>query len=860
VFRRPLLTIKDIEFRLSLPTVEDGFISPDFRLAEAGRDDTPERDSWWDNKPRSADLVGFLTGYLTDPASPHRPLLILGQPGAGKTLLTRVIAARLPAGRFTSIVVPLGRMTSVATPAQQIESAVEELLDEHVPWAELRRAVRSTTVVVIFDGFDELVQATGTAHANYINQIADFQEAQWDLGFSVIPIITSRMLVMDRATVPPGTMLIRLEDLSDAQITTWVKAVNLANQSRPAFRWLSADDLKSHGDLVRQPLLITLLAIYYQEHRPDGGISRSGLFSGLLTAFIHRQVAGTAPPGLPQSDRKIRERQLRHDLAITAFAMFNRNRSVVNRADLRADLDCFAAATGGESRYESGDVLGPEQLVTAAFFVVFGPDDLQGEDARRTYEFLHGTIGDFLIAEYVVGALRALTDLRRRMTSGPSFGAQLDTGQLRALLSHQALVKREAMLAFIPGLCDRSVDDRAAVVATIAGLLADARQGNLSGLAGYRPCRYDPVRLLAAYTANLVILAALVSGTGVPYDGLMDDDAWVSTVRLWRAGLDEKGQLAMLRCLRRDATGRITVAQRGVRGQRTSIVAEEARLLGDKTTYAHLRAGAATWRNQTPETFASGRFHAEVVSLATRRWPVPSLRYLTLYDERRYSELLELATERIEAVSSTSATMVLECLTEDGAHLPRDIVCGLTRVALRRLATSGTAPPELIISCPYLMDEFPELLDNLGEPEDHAVLHALILRRGLARLPEKYVPRVRTVLAGLEERLPELPLDRGVVSAEMVEQFAAARVSHRTAYWLLMELNEFENLAWRQIPPRTMAGLLAHPLPEESLYEAQLCRLLVRYLRAHGGTTQHTTLQAALDDLHAQASTPDGAV
>lgn len=863
VFGHRLLRIKDIDFHLLLPTVERGFVSPDFRIAEYSRQAKPAEESWWAGRPRMGDLVGFLSDYLTDPASLHRPLLVLGQPGAGKTLLTRVIAARLPAESFTSIIVPLRRVVATDSPAEQIEAAIEQMMDDRIRWADLRRATGSTTVVVIFDGFDELVQATGVAHSTYIQRVAEFQEDQWELGASIIPIITSRMLVMDRARPPQGTVLIRLEDFTDQQVATWVDAVNEANGDRPRFRRLSARELMSHGDLARQPLLITLLAIYYHEHggdrQPDGGISRSDLFTGLLTAFISRQIADKAPVTLAPADRVAGERRLRRDLAITAFAMFNRNRNVVNRADLRRDLTCFDSRCRDTTGYETGEPFGPEQLVTAAFFVVYGPDDVQGEDTRRTYEFLHATFGDFLIAEHVIGSLRELTDLRLRVHHGPGFGAQLDTGQFRALLSHQPLVKREAVVAFAKELCAGPADGRAAVVRTIATLLGEARQrGNLAGVDGYEPCRYDPVRLLAAYTANLVSLAALVSGDGVRHTDLMDPDAWVSTVRLWRAGLDEKGQLAMLSWLRRDGEGMITAERREHRRTPVSVAAEEARLLGDVTTYGHLRAGAAAWRGREPDSTGSARFHAEVVSLATRRWPVPSLRRLTLYDERGYRMLLERAVARPEHVSSTSATLLLECLAEDGAQLPRDVVCGLTGVALSRLPTAPTAAPELIVACPYLTDDFPGLLQSIGTPEDHAVLHALILRRGLARLPDAYVPRVRRMLASLEGRLAELPLEDGMVSAEMVEQFAAARVGNRTALWLLIALSEYGDLAWRQIPPATMARLLAHRLPDEFLDEAHLGNLLAEYLRAHGREPADSTLRSTLDTL-ARLADPDRA-
>ncbi|MEE3918943.1 hypothetical protein V2I01_12410 [Micromonospora sp. BRA006-A] len=173
-------------------------------------------------------------------------------------------------------------------------------MDERIRWADLRRATQHTTVVVIFDGFDELVQVTGTAHSQYIDRVAEFQEAQWDLGYSIIPIITSRILVMDRASVPQSTVLVRLEDLTDAQVTAWLTAVNAANEDRSGYRRLSAGELLSHGELARQPLLLTLLAIYYNEHwadrRPGTAISRSDLFTGLLTAFIRRQVSGRRRP------------------------------------------------------------------------------------------------------------------------------------------------------------------------------------------------------------------------------------------------------------------------------------------------------------------------------------------------------------------------------------------------------------------------------------------------------------------------------------------------------------------------------------------------------------------------------------
>jgi hypothetical protein len=862
VFKQPLLRIKGVDFHLAIPAVENGFISPDFRIAEYDRKySKPEMETWWKDQPWSADLVGFLSDYLTDPNSPHRPLLVLGQPGAGKTLLTRVIAARLPSSRFTSIVVPLKLMMGDMTPTEQIEWAFEQLTDDRVRWKDLREATKATTVVVVFDGFDELVQVTGTAHSQYIERVAEFQERQWELGFSIIPIITSRILVMDRASLPHGTVMVRLEDLADQQVVDWVHAVNRENEHQRNFRRFSAHELLAHGEgLVRQPLLLTLLAIYYNERtvdqRPDYTISQSDLFTGLLTAFIRRQVAEKSPKTLSTDELAAREQRLRDELAITAFAMFNRSREVVNRAHLRADLACLGTAMDDVS--PPGDQLGPEQLVTTAFFVVYGPDDLQGEDTRRTYEFLHATFGDFLIAEHVIQSLGELADVRGHLRAGSS--AQLSTGRIRALLSHQPLVKRDGVMAFAKELSAKlKAERRAAIGKTIVALLAQARQrADIAGIDRYEPIRYDPVRLLAAYTANLVILAAVVAGDGgVAHTDLMDEETWASTVRLWRAGLDEKGQLAMIGWLGRDAAGRITVVRREHLEAGLNVAAEEARLVGDVTVYGQLRAGERTWRSQHPDSFESGRLHADMVGLSTRRWPVPSLDALTLYDERKYRGLLERASRHPEAMSSTTATLLLECLAEDGGQLPRDLVCALTGLALSRLPTSVTAPPELIISCPYLIDEFPAMLESVGTPEGHAVLHALILGRGLKRLPARYVDRVQNVVEGLTARLDELPVEEAVVSAEMVEQFADAEVGNRTALWLLIAVSGFSDFAWRKIPPAAMSRLLGHRRADEFLDEARLCRILCEYLREYGRTPGGDTLADALAELGSLATAHD---
>ena len=60
------------------------------------------------------DACCFLAGYLTLPAAQEAPLILLGQPGSGKSVLTRILAARLPAADFLPVRVELRQVPAEA--------------------------------------------------------------------------------------------------------------------------------------------------------------------------------------------------------------------------------------------------------------------------------------------------------------------------------------------------------------------------------------------------------------------------------------------------------------------------------------------------------------------------------------------------------------------------------------------------------------------------------------------------------------------------------------------------------------------------------------------------------------------------
>ncbi|XVV10740.1 NACHT domain-containing protein [Actinoplanes sp. CA-131856] len=552
VLDQPLLRSSKPPGGLSLPTVAEGFVTPRFRVAVASATSAGEmsQERWWAERPVDDELDVFLAGYLAHPDAARRPLLVLGHPGAGKSLLTEILAARLPSERYAVVPVQLRRVTAGDPLLDQVESALRDILHERVSWGDLAEECAEVTRVVLLDGFDELVQATGTTQSSYLTEVTRFQAEELALGRSVAVIVTSRTIVVDRARVPEGALVIKLEEFSDAQIGQWTEAWNKANTRTPGFAALTVADMSRHGQIARQPLLLTLLGIYHADPNAarlsDGKLSTATLYRMLLDNFIHRQVADKPerPPSDDQLPRLLGE--LRWRLSIAAFGMFNRGRQHVSDRDLERDLEVFLGRDDGVARGFDSPSGRAHQTVAGFFFVHVSRVDEHTADPRRTYEFLHATFGEFLIAERALLLLDSYARDHARRRSDPSLHEAPDDSLLRAMLSYQPLTLRRPIIDFAAGLAARFPEARRTeMLAAAVALLAQARSRAFGRYQAYAPVPPDVVAACASYTANLVVLALLLSGGEIEVAALSPNggaagDWWTRANSLWGAGLDEQ--------------------------------------------------------------------------------------------------------------------------------------------------------------------------------------------------------------------------------------------------------------------------------------------------------------------------------
>lgn len=672
----------DIRF----PLIRDIFVQPSYRCDQTNARSRVADEQWWQQLTRHDDLDLRLAAHLASTESARLPLLVLGHPGAGKSLLMKVLAARLPSDEYTTVYVPLRHVSSTAAVYQQVDQALVRETNGRADWASLVNQTRTTTLVVLLDGLDEMLQATDRDRAGYLGEVAEFQWREAAQGRHVVAVVTSRTLVADRVEVPVGTTVVKLETFSDTQLEQWRDVWNAVNRDTieaGTVRELTEEALDHQRDLARQPLLLLMLAMYSADPSfpaIESGLSKTALYRTLFDNFTRRE-ATKLPEGDAPQDQLSR-------LSVAALGMFNRGRQHITDTELAADLAALA-----DERQQAAD----QRLVAQFFFVHTSEADLGTDRAQRSYEFLHATFGEYLVAREVVETLidTAASTVGRRGTREP------DDDRLFALLSHDCLAVRGPVLDFISDLLAEHPEQ---LTQTITTLLAGARRRQGSPrYADYRPTPTDHVRAIAAYTANLVLLGLLS-----PADAelLEDERQWRSMLDLWRAGLDTDSWHAVLAAIDRDGH---TLRWTGHGGRFTELGAELrlAELAADTQLTLTLRMGHVI-RGSMYRDLATNGSNATYEELMG--WLVAMLAFGEgpadwLMSETRLTGLLD--GENDDAVLSMSAMLLRQRSDEIPVEVARRLIIHLlehNNADSYAYLVAAAAHPDLFTDIPRLLD------------------------------------------------------------------------------------------------------------------------------------------------------------
>jgi hypothetical protein len=329
-----------------LPPLGEAYVNPVCRVAETRPGDRPAEAEWWQGRELVPDIDKFLASYLTSPRAARLPLVVLGEPGSGKSKLAEVLAARLPEHDFLPILVQLRDVAAESMIQEQIEQAIFRGPGKNISWHDLLEIAEGALPVVLLDGLDELIQATAVNRYDYLEQVRDFQLRQAQIGRPVAVIVTSRTVVADLVRFPRGSLALQLQPFTDEQVRRWLEIWDRHNSSVLAARGLRplpAEIALAHRELTEQPLLLLLVAIFDAAdnslQRLDVRLERTELYERLLTEFAFREIAkmahNRALPAERQRQLAVREVQR---LAVVALAMFARGQQAASEVELNQDL------------------------------------------------------------------------------------------------------------------------------------------------------------------------------------------------------------------------------------------------------------------------------------------------------------------------------------------------------------------------------------------------------------------------------------------------------------------------------------------------------------------------------------------
>lgn len=541
---------------VALPALGEAYVSPRCKAAEVRPGDTPSGQDWWDDREPLPHAERFLAGYLTSPRAAHAPLVVLGEPGSGKSKLTEVLAAQLPEGDFLPIRVELRDVDAEAPIPEQIEQAIFRQAGERAGFHDLVEAAGGAFPVVMLDGFDELLQAVGVNRYDYLEQVRDFQRRQFAIGHPVAVIVTSRTVVADRVRYPAGTIALQLQPFSDEQVRHWLEIWRRHNTALLAsrdLRPLPAEAALRHRELARQPLLLLMLAIFDATGNAlQGGATSLGqaeLYEALLMDFASREVL-KYPENRSltlSAQRKLAEAELER-LAVVALAMFARGRQSVTDDELDRDLPILLPGEHGKPEgddYSTDDdaTLSMAQRAVGRFFFIHRSQAHAQGRWTRSYEFLHTTFGEFLVAWLTSRALAGLMAAHDRPAADP-----LDDGFLYSVLSFACVAERAPIADSLAEIMRALPDaDRDRYRALLLGLLGRALYPNPGrSYPAYEPARHPITRRLAAYSANLTVLLVLLDAEGTTAHTMFGGDGtdstavvqrWIEHSYLWKAQL-----------------------------------------------------------------------------------------------------------------------------------------------------------------------------------------------------------------------------------------------------------------------------------------------------------------------------------
>lgn len=403
-----LVDNEDIE-NIVYPKNEEIFVPQSFKAITYQRKKHQKQillDRFWDGKEvNSGENVGkFIMNELTSPLNSFKPIIILGNPGAGKSMLSSILSARLcDSPDFVPFFIRLRDVVlSDTNPKNHINEGIENTIEGNidVDWISWAKEFNTRIPVIVLDGFDELLRASQAEINNYVSKLQELLINTYkDYKISARIILTSRLTVMQDVDVPNETTIIRLDSFDEKRQNQWIEQWNSFQTKRDFVNFIIPNN-SSIKELAKEPLLLFMLGVYdfesseLQNDSKESDFNQSKLYDKLFNKFTYRQLDKDPKFG-ELSDPKKNKLAKRYRLRLGAIStlMFLNDVDHKDTQKLIDELNSFGI----------GGVDAEPNLVFKGFFFVHKDKSTEASGFQSyTFEFIHKSFGEFLAADFLI--------------------------------------------------------------------------------------------------------------------------------------------------------------------------------------------------------------------------------------------------------------------------------------------------------------------------------------------------------------------------------------------------------------------------------------------------------------------------
>ncbi|MBE5980799.1 MAG: hypothetical protein E7249_16995 [Paenibacillaceae bacterium] len=432
----PIIDSKIDDEKLKYPSIKEAFIPQSYKIINYSGKEQLENKKTWETCDIFHDMDSFWAQYLYHPDSFKNLLLILGEPGGGKSLLTKILSARIITNDNVIIRIPLRDINA----DNDIEVLICEQLqkdgdatDKIPTFKWFAEHFKKNPITIIFDGYDEVLQATGGIYKTFLKKILKFQLVCEERHRPIRVIVTSRETLIDKAELPVGTIVMKLLEFSNLQRKRWIEVWNEHNKDVFELEKIKPFNLPTDNssieELSRQPLLLLMLAIYDANIEEgintlgqNSVISRTTLYNELLCRFIRRELKkGPRGKEVKYEELDLNEQEALINcelerLGIAAFGMYVRGKLSLQVLELEKDLITMEVDL---PKYENcRKLLSQAEILFGSFFFIHDSQSgiVKEDNTNIAFEFLHKTFYEFLVADlilkYLIKEIEGLNDLR----------------------------------------------------------------------------------------------------------------------------------------------------------------------------------------------------------------------------------------------------------------------------------------------------------------------------------------------------------------------------------------------------------------------------------------------------------------